>query len=81
MRNQRYISSKYFLEMPSISTQSSQQTEISLTLLTTKKMSSNVLLVKKRKKNSWNQQLTFTTLHQSEIERKRKIQHDDTNNV
>ena len=73
MRNQIYISSKYFLEMPSISTQSSQQTEISLTLLTTKKVSSNVLLVKKRKKNSWNQQLTLTTLHQSEIERKRKI--------
>ena len=67
--------------MSSISTESSPVTEIFLTLSTSKKMSSNVLLAKERKKLSWNQLLTFTTLHQSQKEIKRQIQHDDVNNV
>ena len=46
-----------------------------------KKMSSNVLLTKERIKLSWNQLPTCTSLHQSQKEIKRKIQHDDVNNV
>ena len=65
--------------MPSIYTESSPQTEISLTLSTSEKMSSNVLLAKERIKLSWNQLLTFTTLHQ--FQKEKKIQHDDVNNV
>ena len=79
IRKQRYISSKCFSQMPSIYTESSPQTEISLTLSTSEKMSSNVLLAKERIKLSWNQLLTLTTLHQ--FQKERKIQHDDVNNV
>ena len=79
IRKQRYLSSKCFLQMPSIYTESSPQTEISLTLSTSDKMSSNVLLAKERIKLSWNQLLTLTTLHQ--FQKERKIQHDDVNNV
>ena len=70
-----------FLQMPPISTESSPLTEISLTLSASKKMSSNVLLAKEKRKLSWNQLLIFTSLHQSQKERKRRIQPDGVNSV
>ena len=54
-------------------------TEISLTWSTSKKISSNVQLAKERRKLSWKQLQAFTTLHQSQKERKLKIQHEDVN--
>ena len=80
-RKQGYISSTCFLQMPFISTESSPLSKISLTLSTSKKMSSNILLAYKRRKLSWNQLLTFITLYQSQKERKIKIQHNDVNKV